>query len=66
MQKTDVNTVLTIFFVATAVMLIGGLAVIPAFEEVEAVCKDKDKVKDKVPKNMHMTFTFGSNFSFFF
>ena len=29
MQKTNVNTVLVIIFLATAIMLIGGLAVIP-------------------------------------
>lgn len=42
MEKTDVNnnTVLAIFFLATAVMLIGGLAVIPAFEEAEAKCEE--------------------------
>jgi hypothetical protein len=29
MQKTNVNTALTIFFIATAVVLIGGLAIVP-------------------------------------
>lgn len=39
MEKIDVNTALAIFFVATAVMIIGGLALIPALEEAQA---DKD------------------------
>ena len=37
MQKTNVNTALTISLVATAVVLIGGLAVIPALELVQEV-----------------------------
>jgi hypothetical protein len=36
MEKTNVNTALAIFFLATAVMLIGGLAVIPVIEEAQA------------------------------
>ena len=56
MQKTDANnTVLALIFLATAVMLIGGLAVIPAFEEAEAKCegfkKNGDACKDKPPKH---------------
>ncbi len=55
MQKTDVNnntTALAIFFLATAVMLIGGLAVIPALQEpAEAKCvlfkKNGDLCKPK-------------------
>jgi hypothetical protein len=35
MEKTNVNTALAIFFLATAVMLIGGLAVIPVIEEAQ-------------------------------
>jgi hypothetical protein len=35
-QKNNVNTTaLEIFFVATAVVLIGGLIVLPAFEEAQ-------------------------------
>jgi hypothetical protein len=54
-QKTDVNnTALAIFFLAIAVMLIGGLAVIPALEEAEAACelfkKNGDPCKPKKPK----------------
>jgi hypothetical protein len=35
-QKNNVNTALPIIFVAAAVVLIGGLTVIPAFEEAQA------------------------------
>jgi hypothetical protein len=56
MQKTDANTVLALIFLATAVMLIGGLAVIPALEEpAEARCelfkKNGDPCKDHKPKH---------------
>ena len=36
MENHNPNTVIALFFVAVAVMLIGGLAVIPALQEAEA------------------------------
>jgi hypothetical protein len=36
MQKTDVNTVLAIFFVASAVIMIGGLAIVPTIQSASA------------------------------
>jgi hypothetical protein len=48
MQKTDVNTVLALIFLASAVMLIGGLAVIPAFEEAEATSK-QNSILNRIP-----------------
>jgi hypothetical protein len=44
MQKTKTNTALAIFFVATAVVLVGGLAVIPAAFEQKADAKVNTKV----------------------
>lgn len=48
MEKTDVNnTALTIFFLAAAVMLIGGLAVTPALQEVQAQPPDRFAGSDR-------------------
>ena len=51
MEKIGVDTALAIFFVAFAVVVIGGLVVIPAFEEAEAACEgfknNGDPCKDK-------------------
>lgn len=36
MEKTDVNTALAIFFLATAVVLVVGLFAVPVIEEAQA------------------------------
>jgi hypothetical protein len=55
-QKNDVNTALAIFFLATAVVLIGGLIVIPVIEVAEAAnatSESKNKGKQGRIKSGH-------------
>jgi hypothetical protein len=48
MQKNSINTALMVFFLATAVMLIGGLAVIPALQEAEPTSK-QNSILNRIP-----------------
>jgi hypothetical protein len=40
MEKNDASTVLALFFIASAVMLIGGLALVPAIQEARAAANE--------------------------
>jgi hypothetical protein len=44
MQKTDVNTVLALIFLPTAVVVIGGLVLMPAIQQQEAQAESPDKL----------------------